>query len=141
MADIGGNLEISLNALKRRKIFRVAAAYAIGAWVLLQLAEVHCREGDYARYEQRIDAAEKLAPADEEVFRLRLRCLAAQENFDDILKILDPYRNKRPDDLTSIYFAGRLLGNSPKTNDKWSAMQVIQDVVDAQQSPTGVGDP
>ena len=40
MADIGGNLEISLNALKRRKIFRVAAAYAIGAWVLLQLAEV-----------------------------------------------------------------------------------------------------
>ena len=33
-------MESSFNALRRRKIFRVATAYAIVAWVLLQLAEV-----------------------------------------------------------------------------------------------------
>lgn len=40
VSDIGSNFRASLQDLKRRKVFRVGASYAIVAWILLQVAEV-----------------------------------------------------------------------------------------------------
>ena len=40
VSDIGSNFRASMQDLKRRKVFRVGASYALVAWILLQVAEV-----------------------------------------------------------------------------------------------------
>ncbi|HEY3242742.1 MAG TPA: tetratricopeptide repeat protein [Phycisphaerae bacterium] len=74
-------------ALAKLEEFRQSAGDPPRLELLLMLAELYRQEGDFAHGGQCLDAAEKLAPQRADVLIARLKSLAGQKRYDEILAL------------------------------------------------------
>ncbi len=79
---------------------------------LLALAALYRERGDFDTAGERLDEAAELAPGDSSVFGERLRWLAAQDRFDEIVKRLAEHRVDQPGELQALLVGGGLLASA-----------------------------
>ncbi len=80
---------------------------------LLALADLYRMEGDYARCEERIAQAEKLAPRSLGAFILRLRLAAAQKQFDGMIAMLQERLGQDPSQSQVLLSGVSILASAP----------------------------
>lgn len=77
--------------------------------LLLLLADLLCQEGDVAGFERSILDASRLNPMAPAVFRVRVRCLGRQKQFDEVVNLIKDRQSQHPSDSESLVLAARVL--------------------------------
>ena len=96
---------------------------------LMTLANLHVLQDDYSAAGALLEEAQKLAPSDINVFRARLRWLAVQGRFDDLLTELGRRRGDYPGESSVLIFAALLLAAADSGDYLHQARALLEEAV------------
>lgn len=96
-------------AMERLTGFTTSAPGAKSVPAHLALASISTGEREYAVAEAALARAEELSPGDVNAARERMRMLAAQERYDEVLKVLSEVRANHGDDAGALAAGGYAL--------------------------------
>ncbi len=102
---------------QREEAIKQLEAYRQGAGsghlkVILALADLYRKQKDFAKCEERIAEADQVAPQGAVALRIRMRMLAAQKRYDEMLTHLQQQMRAHPNDSAILIATATLLAES-----------------------------
>lgn len=119
-------------ALDRLRAYMQTGSGAQSLQTMLAIAELSRFDQQFEAADQALKMAEKHAPDDPRVLFGRMKWLAAQGRYEDLLDRLDPWRGDRPDDVASLFSAASILAYADDARYVHRSKELFEELVRAQ---------